>query len=137
MLWILLALCLRKSDGISHLFSIAYAFAGNGCKNGPTHCALIDGALGDRCSQCWVYRRPPVATRSARSGLAAGSRLASTAALGGFLQSKTGLDRRVGHLASIMAPDNQRLDPTQGCKEKATSPSLAITQTKAKDGPRR
>jgi hypothetical protein len=31
MLLILLALCLRKSDGISHLFSIAYAFAGNGC----------------------------------------------------------------------------------------------------------
>ena len=30
MLLILLALCLRKSDGISHLFSIAYAFAGNG-----------------------------------------------------------------------------------------------------------
>src|SRR4029453_18594118 len=32
MLLILLALCLRKSDGISHLFSIAYAFAGNGCQ---------------------------------------------------------------------------------------------------------
>ena len=32
MFLILLALCLRKSDGISHLFSIAYAFAGNGWK---------------------------------------------------------------------------------------------------------
>jgi hypothetical protein len=31
MLLILLTLCLRKPDGISHLFSIAYAFAGNGC----------------------------------------------------------------------------------------------------------
>jgi transposase len=31
MLLILLALCLRKPNGISHLFSIAYAFAGNGC----------------------------------------------------------------------------------------------------------
>src|SRR4029453_11648608 len=30
MLLILLALCLRKLNGISHLFSIAYAFAGNG-----------------------------------------------------------------------------------------------------------
>jgi hypothetical protein len=30
-----------------------------------------------------------------------------------------------------MDPDNQRLDPTRGCNEKATSPSLAITQTKA------
>ena len=30
MLLILLALCLRKPNGISHLFSIAYAFAGNG-----------------------------------------------------------------------------------------------------------
>ena len=30
MLLILLALCLRKPNGISHLFSIAYALAGNG-----------------------------------------------------------------------------------------------------------
>ena len=32
MLLILLALCLRKSNGISHLFSTAYAFAGNSCQ---------------------------------------------------------------------------------------------------------
>src|SRR5262245_4177973 len=31
MLLILLALCLRKPNGISHLFSTAYAFVGNGC----------------------------------------------------------------------------------------------------------
>jgi hypothetical protein len=31
MLLILLALCLRKTNVISHLFSITYAFAGNGC----------------------------------------------------------------------------------------------------------
>src|SRR2546430_17342027 len=31
MLLILLALCLRRPNGISHLFSIVYAFAGNGC----------------------------------------------------------------------------------------------------------
>ena len=30
MLLILLALCLRKPNGISHLFSIIYAFVGNG-----------------------------------------------------------------------------------------------------------
>src|SRR6266446_5502941 len=34
MLLILLTLCLRKPDGISHLFSMAYAFAGNGCSWG-------------------------------------------------------------------------------------------------------
>ena len=32
MLLILLTLCLRKSYGVSHLFSIAYAFAGNRCE---------------------------------------------------------------------------------------------------------
>ena len=31
MLLILLTLCLRKSYGVSHLFSTAYAFAGNRC----------------------------------------------------------------------------------------------------------
>ena len=31
MLLILLALCLRKPNGISHLLSMAYAIAGNGC----------------------------------------------------------------------------------------------------------
>src|SRR4030095_15265901 len=31
MLLILLTLCLRKPYGISHLFSMVYAFAGNGC----------------------------------------------------------------------------------------------------------
>src|SRR5262245_52262474 len=31
MLLILLTLCLRKLSGVSHLFSIAYAFIGNGC----------------------------------------------------------------------------------------------------------
>src|SRR5262245_63790927 len=30
-LLILLTLCLRKLSGVSHLFSIAYAFIGNGC----------------------------------------------------------------------------------------------------------
>ena len=36
MLLILLTLCLRKPGGISHLFSIAYAFAGNGCRLGQS-----------------------------------------------------------------------------------------------------
>src|SRR5438132_10710730 len=36
MLLILLTLRLRKPDGISHLFSIAYPFAGNGCVSPTT-----------------------------------------------------------------------------------------------------
>ena len=41
MLLILLALCLRKLNGISHLFSIAYAFAGNGCDQTQYQMAII------------------------------------------------------------------------------------------------
>src|SRR6266446_7521986 len=44
-----------------------------GCGDGriePTRCALIDGRLGDRCSQCRVCNIPPVGARSARSELA-------------------------------------------------------------------
>jgi hypothetical protein len=56
---------------------------------GPTRCALIAGALGDRRSRCQGCRTPPAGARSARSGLAAGSRRASTAAPGGFPRSRT------------------------------------------------
>src|SRR5215510_4056756 len=55
----------------------------------PTHCVLIDGRLGGRWSRYQVCRTPPAEARSARSGLAAGSRRASTAAPGGFLRSRT------------------------------------------------
>src|SRR5438128_976189 len=50
----------------------------------PTRCALIDGRLGDRCSQCRVCHIPPAGARSARNGLAAESRPVSTADPGGF-----------------------------------------------------
>src|SRR2546421_12845879 len=49
MLLILLALCLRKPNGISHLFSIAYAFAGNGWTATP---ALRDPFLAERQLSC-------------------------------------------------------------------------------------
>src|SRR5215475_13616030 len=58
-------------------------------KSGPTRCVLIGAALGDRWSRCQVCRTPPAGARSALSGLAAGSRRASTAAPGGFLRSRT------------------------------------------------
>jgi hypothetical protein len=51
--------------------------------------------------------------------------------------SRVGLDHGVGHLVLVTTPDHQRLDLTEGCNQKATSPSLAITHTQAKDGNRR
>src|SRR5438093_6178504 len=73
-----------------HVTSLVASSCGydNG-KSGPTHCALIGAARGDRCNQCWVCRTPPAGARSAHSGLAAGSRLVSTAAPGGFPRSRT------------------------------------------------
>ena len=50
---------------------------------------VIDGGLGDRCSQRRACRRPPARARSARSVLAAASRPASTAAPDGFHRSRT------------------------------------------------
>jgi hypothetical protein len=58
-----------------------------GCDDGRTaltRCALIDGVLGDRCSQRRACRIPPAAAGSARIVLAAASRPVSTAAPGGF-----------------------------------------------------
>ena len=56
---------------------------------GPTRCALIDRRLGGRGSQGQGCRTPPPGARSARSVLAAASRLASPADPGGFPRSKT------------------------------------------------
>jgi len=56
----------------------------DGGRIGPTHCALIDGAPGDKCSQCWACRIPPAGARSTHSGPEAESMPASTAAPGGF-----------------------------------------------------
>src|SRR5438132_8598027 len=63
-----------------------------GCDNGrigPTHCALIGGALGDRCSRCRVCRTPRATVGSARSAPAAASRPGSTIDPGGFRRPKT------------------------------------------------
>src|SRR5712671_4050210 len=63
-----------------------------GCDDGrigPTRCAVIDAGLGGRWSPRRVCRRPPEAARSARIGLAAGSRPVLTADPGGFHQSRT------------------------------------------------
>src|SRR5262249_1466658 len=41
-------------------------------------------------------------------------------------QAFDGPDHGVGHLASMTAPDNQRLDIVQGCNTRTPSPSLAM-----------
>src|SRR5216683_4239534 len=52
MLLILLTLCLRKPNGISHLFSIAYAFSGNGFHALPSGSRRDPRA--DRFSPCGI-----------------------------------------------------------------------------------
>src|SRR5437879_2063677 len=68
---------------------VAHTYGYDGGRIGPTHCALIDGRLGGRCSRCRVCGTPPAGARSARSVLAAASRLMSTADPGGFHRSRT------------------------------------------------
>src|SRR5262245_26064205 len=70
-------------------YAVVYTCGRDDGRIAPTHCALIDGRLGGRWSRYQVCRTPPAEARSARSGLAAGSRRVSTAALGGFLRSRT------------------------------------------------
>src|SRR5436309_2790500 len=63
-----------------------------GCGDGRialTRCALIDGVLGDRCSQCPGYRTPPATAGSARSALVAKSRPVSIADPDGFPRART------------------------------------------------
>src|SRR5262245_15206987 len=69
--------------------SVAYTYGYDDGRIGPTRCALIDGARGDRWSRCQGGSTPPAGARSAHSGLAVGSRPASTADPGGFPRSKT------------------------------------------------
>src|SRR5215813_6750556 len=56
---------------------------------GPTRCALIAGARGDRWSRCQRCRTSPSAVRSTHSALAVRSRRGSTADPGGFPRSRT------------------------------------------------
>src|SRR5262249_56154231 len=69
--------------------SVAYTYGYDNGRIGPTRCALIDGARGDRWRRCQGGSTPPAGARSAHSGLAGGSRRASTADPGGFPRSKT------------------------------------------------
>src|SRR5262244_445515 len=68
---------------------VAYTYGCDNDRIGPTRCAVIDGAPGDRWSRCQEYRTPPAGAGSARSGLAGGSRRVSTAAPGAFPRSRT------------------------------------------------
>src|SRR5262245_51813551 len=61
----------------------------NGGRIGPTRCALIDGAPGDKCSQCWARRIPPAGACSTHSGPEAELKPASTAAPDASLRSRT------------------------------------------------
>src|SRR5215467_3228267 len=79
----------RPTVSLGATYVVAHTYGRDDGRIAPTHCALIDGKLGGRWSRCQVCRTPPAEARSARSGLAAGSRRASTAAPGGFPRSKT------------------------------------------------
>src|SRR6516165_4879480 len=73
--------------------AVAYTYGYGDGRIGPTRCAVIVGAPGDRWSQCQGCRTPPAGARSARSGLVAGSRQASTAAPDGFPRLRTTRNR--------------------------------------------
>src|SRR5712691_6892123 len=116
--------------------------------------AWSDGEIGDnhgsqehsqseRCpcssqSWCGVVART-VNHRSAsspRAGLPrqAHSYLDSELFEGGIPPRRKGLDHGIGHLASMSPQKNERLLPSKGCNEWATSPSLAmITQRRGID----
>src|SRR5262245_31212794 len=61
----------------------------DGGRIGPTRCALIDAARGDRWRTRQASSTSPAAARSDRSGLVGGSRPVSTAAPGGFHGPRT------------------------------------------------
>src|SRR6266446_9671235 len=69
--------------------AMVYTYGCGDGRIGPTRCALIDGALGDRCSRCRVCRTPRAAGGSGRSGLVAESRRVSIADPAGFHRSRT------------------------------------------------
>src|SRR5207245_9895989 len=58
-------------------------------KNGPTRCAVIGAARGDRERGCGACRTPPSAVRLIHSALVGVSRQASTADPGEFPRSST------------------------------------------------
>src|SRR5712691_13091282 len=83
----LLAIKPTVSLGVTYVVVCTYGYDDG--RIAPTRCAVIDGGLGDRCSQRRACRIPPARARSARIVLAAASRPASTAAPDGFRRSRT------------------------------------------------
>src|SRR5882672_5937420 len=81
--------CSKPTVCLGVTSAVVYTYGCDDGRNGPTRCAVIDGVLGDRCSQCRACRIPPAGAGSARSVLAAVSRPASTADPGGFHRSRT------------------------------------------------
>jgi hypothetical protein len=79
----------RPTVSLGVTYVVVCSYGRNDGRISPTHCALIDGRLGGRCSRCQGCRTPPVGARSAHSGLAVALREVSTAAPGGFLRSRT------------------------------------------------
>src|SRR5215510_11027766 len=77
----------RAKNLIIELVVNSYGY-GDG-RIGPTRCALIAGARGDRWSRCQRCRTSPSAVRSTHSALAVRSRRGSTADPGGFPRSRT------------------------------------------------
>ena len=84
MLLILLALRLRKSGGISHLFSIAYAFAGNGWEEAAIKQLLTDMfvvPLDSRLARYAGYLRRLYRLKTPDSAIAATAMLTKTTLL--------------------------------------------------------
>src|SRR5882762_10330478 len=54
-------------------YVVAYTYGYDGGRISPTHCAIIDVALGDRSRQRRACSRPPAGAGSARIGLVAGN----------------------------------------------------------------
>jgi hypothetical protein len=107
-LWVLytLTVCLGVTSAVVDTYG-----HGDG-RIGPTHCALIAGALGDRCSRCRVCRTPRAAGGSVRSGLVAERRV-SIADPCGFHRSRT-IPRSTTTPCGDASPGSNR----QGCKSK-------------------
>src|SRR5438552_3581964 len=104
---------------------VASSYGHDNGRLGPTHCAFIDDALGDRCSEYWACRTPLSAAGSARSALAAALRPGSTAALGGSPRSRTrprsGITPCGDASPARCAPGTHPADPAKSEAEWATS----------------
>src|SRR5215467_5084275 len=87
--FLLLSMGLRPTVCLGVTSAVAYTYGYGDGRIGPTRCALIAGARGDRCSRCQGCRTPPAGAGSAHSALAAASRPVSAAAPGGSPRPRT------------------------------------------------